>query len=127
MLGLADDAAKMVLARAKTPPAKGYRFPVFAPHEQDYEPSADHFAVMSNALTYMLIQTLDDANATVLLLPAWPCRWSVSFKLHAPLRTTLEGEYDHVSRHLRVHVNPPERQADVVVMGCVEPGNLEML
>ena len=117
MLGLADDAAKMVLARAKTPPAKGYRFPVFAPHEQDYEPSADHFAVMSNALTYMLIQTLDDANATVLLLPAWPCRWSVSFKLHAPRRTIIEGAMKNGSL-ISLTVTPESRRADVSVAKC---------
>ena len=117
MLGLADDAAKMVLARAKTPPAKGYRFPVFAPHEQDYEPSADHFAVMSNALTYMLIQTLDDANATVLLLPAWPCRWSVSFKLHAPRRTIIEGAMKNGSL-ISLTVTPESRRADVRVAKC---------
>ena len=34
MLGLAAEAAKLVLARAQTGPAAGYRFPIFAPHEQ---------------------------------------------------------------------------------------------
>ena len=50
LLGEAGAAAGYVAARAKTPPARGYRFPAFAPHEQDYEPSADHFAVFANAL-----------------------------------------------------------------------------
>jgi len=72
LLGDADEAARFVVARAKTSPAAGYRFPTFAPHEQDYEPSADHFAVFSNALQYMLIQRADDAQDSVLLLPAWP-------------------------------------------------------
>ena len=45
LLGLAADATKFVTARALTAPALGYRFPAFAPHEQqDYGPSADHFA-----------------------------------------------------------------------------------
>ena len=96
---------------------QGLSLPVFAPHEQDYEPSADHFAVMSNALTYMLIQTLDDANATVLLLPAWPCRWSVNFKLHAPRRTIIEGELKNGSL-ISLTVTPESRRADVSVAKC---------
>ena len=34
MLGLTDKASSMVLQRSKTGPAKGYRFPGFAPHSQ---------------------------------------------------------------------------------------------
>lgn len=34
LIGNASEAAGYVLARAATPPAKGYRFPTFAPHEQ---------------------------------------------------------------------------------------------
>lgn len=41
LLGLAQQAAPMLLARANTPPAAGYRFPGFAPHEQDFDPSSD--------------------------------------------------------------------------------------
>ena len=39
LLGRAEKAARMTLQRALTPPATGYRFPAFAPHFQDYEPS----------------------------------------------------------------------------------------
>ena len=39
LLGRAQRAASMTLERALTPPATGYRFPAFAPHFQDYEPS----------------------------------------------------------------------------------------
>ena len=48
------------LARANTPPAKGYRFPAFAPHEQDYAPSEDHLANMNTALQLMLLSPADD-------------------------------------------------------------------
>lgn len=41
LIGNASEAAGYVLARAATPPAKGYRFPTFAPHEQGAQtPSA---------------------------------------------------------------------------------------
>lgn len=46
LLGNATNAATYVLGRANTAPAKGYRFPTMAPHEQDYEPSSDHFSVV---------------------------------------------------------------------------------
>ena len=40
LLGNASAAVPLVIARARTPPAKGYRFPAFAPHEQDELPVA---------------------------------------------------------------------------------------
>ena len=49
LLGLTNDASRMLLERAATQPAPGYRFIGFAPHMQDYEPSADHFANMVSA------------------------------------------------------------------------------
>ena len=36
-----------------------------APHEQDYEPSSDHFSVMQNAFHYMLIAPADDAASSM--------------------------------------------------------------
>lgn len=50
LTGAAAPAAAQLLQRAMTPPATGYRFPGFAPHEQDFDPSADHFANMNRAL-----------------------------------------------------------------------------
>ena len=40
----------MTLQRALTPPATGYRFPAFAPHFQDYEPSEVRFAMQVERL-----------------------------------------------------------------------------
>lgn len=39
-----------VLERAATAPAAGYRFIGFAPHMQDFDPSADHFANMNRCV-----------------------------------------------------------------------------
>ena len=47
MLGFSAQAYAMVLDRARAAPPGGYRFPAFAEHYQDYEPSADHFSVMN--------------------------------------------------------------------------------
>ena len=50
----------------------------------------------------------------ILLLPAWPREWNVRFRLHAPKRTVVEGEYRDVK--LDVRVTPPSRAKDVVRM-----------
>ena len=47
LLGDAATAKAQTVGRAKTASGKGYRFQGFAPHEQDYEPSADQFANMN--------------------------------------------------------------------------------
>ena len=50
----------------------------------------------------------------ILLLPAWPKDWDVSFKLHAPRQTTVECDFRN-GRIERLAVTPPERKGDVVV------------
>lgn len=85
---------------------------------QDFRPNEDHLSNMRSALQYMLVQH-SDTNASVFLLPSWPCgNWSVSFKLHVPQRTTLAGDYNHSTGTLRVHVEPATRKEDVHVLGC---------
>lgn len=116
LLGLASDAANYVIRRASTPPAQGYRFPAFAPHEQDYEPSADHFAVFSNALQYMLIQRVDDEADSVLLLPAWPCSWNVNFTVSAPRSTIVTGFL--INGLLSFTVTPQSRTSAVRAARC---------
>eukprot|EP00928_Gymnodinium_smaydae_P014834 TRINITY_DN15447_c0_g1_i3.p1 TRINITY_DN15447_c0_g1~~TRINITY_DN15447_c0_g1_i3.p1 ORF type:complete len:786 (+),score=86.08 TRINITY_DN15447_c0_g1_i3:311-2359(+) len=86
LLGRAKVAARMTLERALIKPAVGYRFPAFAPHFQDYQPSEDHYANMNTALQLMLLSPADDGldSGGALLFPAWPCEWDVDFKLAAP-------------------------------------------
>lgn len=120
LLGLYDQAAKMALQRAKTAPAPGYRFMGFAPHMQDYMPSADHFANLNRCVQDMLLQSGEDGwgNATIVLLPAWPCSWDVSAKLWGPGRTSVEFVY--ASGHLvSLVVDPPARASAVKWARCV--------
>ena len=86
------------------------------PHEQDYEPSSDHLAVFSNALTYMLLQHSDDGEQRIVLLPAWPCAWDVSFKLHGPRETVITGELANGT--LTYDVQPPSRKSSVTAAAC---------
>ena len=116
LLGLAAEAAAYVVARARTMPAQGYRFPAFAPHEQDFEPSGDHFAVFQNAVQYMLIQRVDDAAESVLLLPSWPCAWDVNFTLSAPRNTTVTGSVKNGK--LAFTVDPVGRTPAVHAAAC---------
>eukprot|EP01049_Picozoa_sp_SAG25_P010147 SAG25_NODE_1079_length_4095_cov_1.941191_4_plen_150_part_01 len=116
LLGNATVAAKYVVARARTPLADGYRWPGFAPRMQDAAPSADHYAVFSNALQYMLIQRADDADESVLLLPAWPCEWDCNFTVSAPRRTTITGSVKDGT--LSYAVTPRSRESAVRAGSC---------
>ena len=120
LLGSTDMAAAQLLERAATPPAAGYRFQAFAPHMQDFDPSADHFANFARALQDMLIQSGDDGfdATTVVLFPAWPCGWDVDFKLWGPLATSVEVSYS-AGKLVSLTVEPPARAAAIKWANCV--------
>jgi len=50
----------------------------------------------------------------IYVLPGWPKKWDVSFKLHAPKNTTLEGVY-RAGKLEQMKVTPESRRQDVVV------------
>jgi hypothetical protein len=121
LLGMTEQAAAMVIQRALTGPAPGYRFQGFMPHMQDYEPSADHLANMNSAVNWMLLQSGDDnyGNTSIILFPAWPCNWDVKFKLWAPGNTTVEVDYmDGVL--LQLTLVPASRLNQVVFANCAK-------
>ena len=85
------------------------RFPAFWGPNFDWTPDQDHGTVAMIALQQMLLQA---DGGKLHLLPAWPKRWNATFKLHAPGRTVMEGEFrDGTLR--RCEVSPPERAADL--------------
>ncbi len=109
-LGLSDEAATRLGQRFKEhfPEA---RFPAFWGPNFDWLPDHDHGSSGMIALQRMLLQT--DGNK-LRLLPAWPAKWNVSFKLHAPQQTTVELDYRH-GRITRLVVTPASRLADVLL------------
>ncbi|HPA16197.1 MAG TPA: DUF5703 domain-containing protein [Verrucomicrobiae bacterium] len=111
-LGLADDAAKLLVGRARKRHAAS-RFPSFWGPNYDWVPDQDHGGVLMRALQAMLMQT--DGRA-IHLLPAWPRGWDAHFKLHAPDRTTAEGRVEG-GRVPEINVSPSFRQADVSLKG----------
>ncbi len=110
MLGLTQEAQRIVLSRfARKHP--GSRFPAFYGPANDWVPDQDHGANGMMALQCMLLQ---HEGRKIHLMPAWPREWDVDFRLHAPLRTVVEGEY-RGGRLVRLVVDPPARRGDVVV------------
>ena len=109
-LGLAEAARSNLVARARSHDPQS-RFPAFWGPNYDWTPDQDHGGVLMKAFQSMLLQT---DGRKILLLPAWPKDWEVSFKLHAPYQTVLEGEYRQ-GQVRSLKVTPEARRADVVL------------
>jgi hypothetical protein len=109
-LGLGEEAAKQVAERAKRING-GYRFPAMWTGF-DSIPDQDHGVNILTTLHNMLLQA---AGNKIYVLPAWPKNWNVSFKLHAPSNTTVEGVVK-AGKLEQLKVTPATRTKDVVNM-----------
>lgn len=116
-LGLADEAFAMAIDRANQPPPAGYRFPAFAQHYQDYEPSADHYANMMTSLQLQLLQSGEDLAGTIIVFPAWDCS-DVTFKLWGPQATSVSIVFKNQTL-VSIDVEPPSRRSAVKFANCV--------
>jgi len=114
LLGLTDEAKRDV-ARNFSGTHPSFRFPAIWGANFDWIPDHDHGGVAMIALQRMLLQW--DGNR-LLLLPAWPKDWDVSFKLHAPRQTTVECVY-RGGKVESLKVTPESRQKDVERMEAV--------
>lgn len=111
MLGLTPEAKAMVAQRFATK-HPGSRFPAFWGPNYDWIPDQDHGCGGMIALQAMLMQTDGDR---ILLFPAWPKEWDVSFRLHAPGKTVVEGVWQG-GRLQSLQVTPAHRRKDIVVL-----------
>jgi hypothetical protein len=109
MLGYADIAAEDVRYNL-TRKDPGQKFPAFWATGHDYLPDEDNGGNGENGLQQMLLQA---DGKKLLLLPAWPAGWDADFKLHAPYRTTVEGQVRN-GHLVRLTVTPAARRADVI-------------
>jgi hypothetical protein len=110
IIGRADEARRLLLGKIRNSNPQ-FRFPAMWGPNYDWLPDQDHGSNIMLTLQAMVMQTDGDS---IYVLPAWPKEWSVSFKLHAPRNTVVEGVYrDGKMEELKVE--PPERQKDVVV------------
>ncbi len=109
LLGLTDEAARILKVKAaNSNPA--YRWPATWGPNFDWLPDQDHGSNLLETTQLMLLQADGDV---VRLLPAWPKRWDVHFKLHAPHATTVECVY-RGGRIEQLRVEPESRRKDVV-------------
>lgn len=107
-LGLADEAAKLV-AFNFTHKNPRHRFDAMWGPNYDWTPDQDHGTVAMTALQRMLLQY---EGEKIYLLPAWPKRWNVEFRLHAPNKTVVQGAYQD-GRLQKLDCTPNSRKKDV--------------
>lgn len=108
ILGLVPEAKKQILAKV-TNSNPHHRFPAMWGPNYDWLPDQDHGGNIQLTLEHMLL-TADGRR--IQLLPGWPKDWNVSFKLHAPQQTTVEGQVQN-GRLVRLKVTPASRAKDV--------------
>jgi hypothetical protein len=123
-LGLADEAREYALRKFLYPYGKDSlntskygncaqfraRFPAFwVTYPFDAFPDMDHGGCAMIGLQEMLLQT---PGNKLLLLPAWPKDWNVSFRLHAPGQTTVECVYRN-GKVESLKVTPESRKKDI--------------
>jgi hypothetical protein len=111
-LGLTDQARQSLVARSRNYDRR-MRFPAFWGPNYDWTPDQTHGGILMKVTQSMLMQTDGDR---IFLLPAWPKDWEVSFKLHAPKQTTVEGTV-RGGKVVDLKVTPKGRRKDVEVVG----------
>lgn len=108
-MGLTQDAADFNTRKLKD---SERRYPTFWGPGHDWVPDHNWGGSGMIGLQEMLMQT---NGREIYLLPAWPVDWDVSFKLHAPGKTTVECTVvKGVVKELKVE--PAERARDIIMM-----------
>ena len=106
-LGLGDEAGRQVALRARS--HRAYRFPAMW-LGFDWIPDQNHGCNILTTLQTMLLQS---DGQKIYVLPAWPRKWDVLFKLHAPYNTTVEVKFK-AGKLEKLTVTPESRRKDVV-------------
>ena len=107
-LGMTENAQDQIIKKLDDGP---YRFPAFWPPLIDWVPDHNWGGMGMIGLQEMLMQTYDDR---IVLLPAWPRGWNVTFRLHAPHQTTVEAKVVK-GRIEQFKVLPESRSGDVEI------------
>ncbi|QDK81053.1 hypothetical protein EXU85_21535 [Spirosoma sp. KCTC 42546] len=107
-LGLTEEAASLTKLKFKN---SSHRFPTFWGPGFDWTPDHNWGGSAMIGLQEMLMQT---DGKTIRLLPAWPKDWNVTFKLHAPYNTIVEGRVVN-GKVEKLTVTPQERAKDVIL------------
>ena len=112
-LGLSEPLRQNLTRRAAMIEARS-RFPAFWGPNADWTPDQDHGGVLQTAIQAAVLQT---NGRKIWVTPALPKEWDVDFKLHAPMKTVIEGRTVG-GKVVELRVTPPERRADVTIFGA---------
>ncbi|HEX5790479.1 MAG TPA: DUF5703 domain-containing protein [Luteolibacter sp.] len=115
LLGMTDEAARILKVKIANS-NRAYRWPATWGPNFDWLPDQCHGGNLMATINYMLLQHSGDK---ILILPAWPKDWDVSFKLHAPRRTTVEVVY-RSGKIEKLEVSPKERLKDITLPVGIE-------
>jgi hypothetical protein len=108
-LGLTDEAAAITIKKLQD---SERRFPTFWGPGHDWVPDHNWGGSGMIGLQEMVMQTVDKK---IYLFPAWPKEWDVSFKLHAPYNTIVEGALKK-GQIVSLKVTPESRRNDLEIM-----------
>jgi len=108
-LGLTDEAAAITIKKLQD---SDRRYPTFWGPGHDWVPDHNWGGSGMIGLQEMLMQT---NGKKIYLFPAWPKNWDVSFKLHAPYNTTVEGILKN-GQVVSLKVMPESRRTDIEMM-----------
>jgi len=108
-MGLTDEAASITIKKLRD---SNRRFPTFWGPGHDWVPDHNWGGSGMIGLQEMLMQTTDDK---IILFPAWPKSWDVSFKLYAPKNTTVECIYQN-GKVTSMKITPENRRKDLINM-----------
>lgn len=109
-LGLTEEATDITIKKLSD---SGRRYPTFWGPGHDWVPDHNWGGSGMIGLQEMLMQAVDDR---VYLLPAWPDAWDVTFRLHAPNNTIVEGSVIN-GKVEDLKVTPQSRLKDVEICG----------
>jgi hypothetical protein len=115
LLGMTDEAARIMKVKMANANA-AYRWPATWGPNFDWLPDQCQGGNLMATINYMLLQHSGDK---ILLLPAWPKDWDVSFKLHAPRQTTVEVVY-RGGKIEKLEVLPRERRKDITLPAGID-------
>ncbi len=123
IVGLGEEAGKILTGKVANTNGV-FRFPVMWGPNYDWLPDQDHGSNIMLTLQTMVLQA---DGSKIFLLPAWPKAWDVSFKLHAPMRTTVECEY-RGGKIFKLVVIPESRRHDIVLPeNLLEPADKQTI
>lgn len=105
-LGMTDEAKELTLKKMAD---SDHRFPTFWGPGYDWTPDHNWGGSGMIGMQEMLLQSVGD---TLLLFPAWPSDWDVSFRLHAPHNTVVEATLKD-GKLKELTVTPSSRANDV--------------